>query len=239
MSHGDVSREELAAVFLYMGILEAYESVGKELIGPDMFDRHVLPKMVHYVREFLPEVFSSLSGEADLTKQLKEFIDEFKVRVEDAYRQGTTRDLTTEEVWKLRAAIFGYESAFIEVLGDAAIKDYVFTRMADILVAYLPEQLLDPDVPLDQKLRGLAEYLRRRGFVTYSRVKVRQDEVTVAVNGCAFSEIHDSEAYRNLEVRFCPWGMIGAAIVAAHRQRAASPDKSTFTTRGSVTTIRM
>ena len=56
--HRSQDDQQLEAVFLYMGILDAYEAVGTELIGPNVLDEHVLPRMVYYVQEFLPEIFS-------------------------------------------------------------------------------------------------------------------------------------------------------------------------------------
>jgi hypothetical protein len=224
---------QLEAVFLYMGILDAYEAVGTELIGPNVLDEHVLPRMIYYVQEFLPEVFS----EKPTAEELKAFLSEFHKKVEAAQDTGSTKNLAMEEIWKLRAAIFGYESVFIDILGDAAIKDYVFIRMSDILAAYLPERLLDPNVSLDEKLKGYSSYLKTHGFVKFANAKVGGGIVTVATNGCAFSRIHDSEAYQDLNVRFCPWGMIGSAIISAHEGRGASLQSSFFTTRGSVSEI--
>ena len=72
----------------------------------------------------------------------------------------------------------------------------------------------------------------------FARAKVETDKITVATNGCAFSRIHDSDAYQNLNVRFCPWGMIGSAIIAAHEGRGTTLKSSLFTTRGSVSEIK-
>ncbi len=225
--------QQLEAVFLYMGILDAYEAVGTELIGPNVLDEHVLPRMVYYVQEFLPEIFS----EKPSPEELKTFLSYFHKKVEQAQESGSTEDLTMEEIWKLRAAIFGYESVFIDILGDAAIKDYVFIRMSDILAAYLPEYLLDPNVSLAEKLNGYSKYIQEHKFVKFARTKVDGGKITVATNGCAFSRIHDSEAYQDLNVRFCPWGMIGSAIVSAHEGKGTTLDSSLFTTRGSVSEI--
>jgi len=229
--------QHLEAAFLYRGILDAYDAVGTELIGPNVLDEHVLPRMIYFVREFLPEVFSDKAESSQLISELKTFLTDFHAKVDEAQQKGTTRNLTMQEIWKLRAAIFGYESVFINILGEAAIKDYVFVRMADILASYLPEQLLDPNVPLSQKLRGYSEYISGHGFVKYARVTTRGGKVTVAANYCAFAKIHDSEAYQNLDVRFCPWGMIGSAIVAAHEGKGTLLKSSLFTTRGSVSEI--
>jgi hypothetical protein len=189
--------------------------------------------MIYYVQEFLPEIFS----ERPSAEELKVFLSYFHKKVEIAQETGSTQDLTMEEIWKLRAAIFGYESVFIDILGDAAIKDYVFIRMSDILSAYLPEHLLDPNVSLDEKLSGYSKYLQDHGFVKFARAKVGGKTITVATNGCAFSRIHDSEAYQDLNVRFCPWGMIGSAIISAHEGKETSLQSSLFTTRGSVSEI--
>ena len=229
--------EQLEAVFLYMGILDAYEAVGTELIGPNVLDEHVLPRMVYYVKEFLPEIFSETTTTEELVKDLRTFISYFHKKVEEARDTGSTKGLTMEEIWKLRAAIFGYESVFIDILGEAAIKDYVFIRMADILASYLPEQLLDPSISLDEKLQAFAKYISSHKFVKYARVTSDGGTVKVAANYCAFSRIHDSEAYQDLNVRFCPWGMIGSAIVAAHEGKGTHLKSSLFTTSGSVSEI--
>ncbi|MFX1607111.1 MAG: hypothetical protein ACFFDD_14550 [Promethearchaeota archaeon] len=229
--------QQLEAVFLYLGILDAYNAVGRELIGPNVLDEHVLPRMIYYVQEFLPEIFSQRTTSDALIDELKTFLSDFHKKVDEAQSSGSTEGLTMEEIWKLRAAIFGYESVFIEILGDAAIRDYVFIRMSDILAAYLPEFLLDPNVSLAEKLNGYAKHIHEHGFVKFARAKVDSGKITVATNGCAFSRIHDSEAYQNLNVRFCPWGMIGSAIVSAHEGRGTSLKSSLFTTRGSVSEI--
>ncbi|MFX1485347.1 MAG: hypothetical protein ACFFCP_19410 [Promethearchaeota archaeon] len=197
--------QQLDAVFLYRGILDAYAAVGRELIGPNVLDEHVLPRMVYFVREFLPDVFSDQADSSQLVGELKVFLQEFHDKVDEAHRTGSTKDLTMEEIWKLRAAIFGYESVFIKILGETAIKDYVFVRIADILSAYLPERLLDPGASLSEKLQGYADYISSHGFVKYARVTTSGGKVTVAANNCAFSRIHDSEAYQDLHVRVCPW----------------------------------
>ncbi|MFW9805448.1 MAG: hypothetical protein ACFFFK_01805 [Candidatus Thorarchaeota archaeon] len=231
--HKSRDNQQLEAVFLYMGILDAYEAVGTELIGPNVLEEHVLPRMIYYVQEFLPEIFS----EEPSPEELEVFLNYFHKKVDQARETGSTKDLTMEEIWKLRAAIFGYESVFIDILGAAAIKDYVFIRISDILAAYLPEHLLDPNVSLAEKLAGYSNYIQNHGFVKYARANVIGDKVSVAANGCAFSRIHDSDAYQNLHVRFCPWGMIGSAIVSAHEGRGTKLESSLFTTRGSVSEI--
>ncbi|MHA2378227.1 MAG: hypothetical protein ACXADS_03050 [Candidatus Thorarchaeota archaeon] len=227
----------LDAVFLYMGILDAYEAVGIELIGPDVLDEHVLPRMVYYLEEFLPEIFSGRSDSGELVQELRLFLEDFRERVNRARERGSAEGLTKEDIWKLRAAIFGYESVFIKIVGESAIKNYVLVRISDILSAYLPSSLMDPGVSLKDKLQGFADFLRAHGFVGYARASVGRSGVKIATNKCEYSRIHDSEAYRNLNVRFCPWGMIASAIVAAHEGKETTLQSSTFTTRGSVTEI--
>ncbi len=230
--------DALQAVFVYMGILDAYEAVGAELIGPDAFDEHVLPRMVYYINEFLPELFSDQEDRENLVKEMRAFLEDFKREVHTAMESGSPEGVTMEDIWKLRAAIFGYESVFINILGETAIKNYVFVRMADILSAYLPASLLDSSVPLEQKLRGYADFIKKQGFVKYARVTFDDDRISVAANKCAFARIHDSSAYRDLHVRFCPWGMIASAIVAAHERRETVLESSMFTTSGSISKIR-
>jgi hypothetical protein len=234
---GSSDHTKLDAVFLYMGILDSYEAVGTELIGSNVLDEHVLPRMVYYVKEFLPEIFSARSDVASLTTELKSFLLDFSSRVHSAISSESGEQFSMEEIWKLRAAIFGYESVFIDILGDAAIKDYVFIRMSDILASYLPNSLLDPGIPLKDKLEAYAEYIRSNGFVQYARVNIGKNEITVATNKCEFAKIHDSEAYTNLNVRFCPWGMIASAIIAGHEGTETILKSSVFTTRGSVSEI--
>lgn len=220
-----------------MGILDAYEAVGIELIGANVLDEHVLPRMVYYVKEFLPEIFSDRTDNESLTSELKTFLEDLSSRVHKSQSSGAGAQFTMEEIWKLRAAIFGYESVFIDILGDTAIKDYVFIRMADILASYLPSSLVDPGIPLNEKLQAYVDYIRESGFVEYARVKIGKNEIVVAANKCEFAQIHDSEAYTNLNVRFCPWGMIASAIVAGHQGSETVLKSSIFTTRGSVSEI--
>jgi len=231
------NQPQLEAVFLYRGILDAYDAVGTELIGPNVLDEHVLPRMVYFVKEFLPEIFSKQADSNQLVKDLKIFLNYFHKKVDEAQEKGSLEGLTMDEIWKLRAAIFGYETVFINILGESAIKDYVFVRIADILASYLPENLLDPTITLDSKLKGFANYITEHGFVKYARTSADESKITVAANGCAFARIHDSDAYQNLNVRFCPWGMIGSSIVAAHEGKGSVLKSSVFTTRGSVSEI--
>ncbi|MFW9997243.1 MAG: hypothetical protein ACFFD4_34685 [Candidatus Odinarchaeota archaeon] len=230
-------KNKLEAVFFYMGILDAYEAVGVELIGPDVLEEHVIPRMVYYVKEFLPEIFSEKGDTEKLGDELKVFLTGFKEKVDRAREEKSAKQFTMEEIWELRAAIFGFESVFIDILGETAIKNYVFKRMADILSAYLPEAFTGENVPLKDKLEAYIKYIQEKNFVKYARVTVKGDTVTVVANKCEFAEIHDSDAYRNANTRFCPWGMIGSAILASHVGKESSIDSCVFTTKGSVTKI--
>jgi len=228
----------LDAVLIYSGILDAYEAVGIELIGENVVDEYVIPKMVYYVKEFLPEVFSTRPQ----ASELKTWLDDFKRKIEEARELETGENFTMNEIWELRAAIFGYESVFIDILGEVAIKNYVFKRIADILSAYLPDSFIFEGETtlssLEAKLKAYINYIREKKFVQYANYKIVGESVSITANRCAFSKIHDSEAYRNSNVRFCPWGMIGSAIVASHKGKETNIDSCLFTTRGSVSKIQ-
>lgn len=235
-THSD--KEELEAVFLYMGILDAYEAVGTELIGPNILEERVLPRMGFYVREFLPELYAVRKvGSGDSISDLKAFVLGLGDKVKGARQRKSAQSFTMEEIWKLRAAIFGYESVFIDMLGEAAIKTYVFKRIADILSAYLPQSFTEPDVTLQEKLDAYTSYIRDRSFVGYAQATVRGNRIEVIANRCAFSRIHNSNAYRNAYTRFCPWGMIGSAILTSHEGKETSIDSCVFTTSGSISQI--
>jgi hypothetical protein len=232
----------LDAVFIYGGILDAYEAVGTELIGENVVSDYVIPKMVYYVREFLPEIFSRKSTDQDeLIRELTTWLNEFRGKIEKAREMGTGRNFTMEEIWELRAAIFGYESVFIDILGETAIKNYVFKRIADIISAYLPDSFIyDGETTLttlDAKLNSYMNTIQSKKFVEFAKYQIKDDSVVITANRCAFSKIHDSEAYRKSNVRFCPWGMIGSAIMASHRGKETNIKSCLFTTRGSVSKI--
>ena len=146
-----------------------------------------------------------------------------------------------EEIWELRAAIFGYESVFIDILGEAAIKNYVFKRIADIISAYLPDSFIyegDTELTtLDAKLDSYVKTIQKKKFVDFAKYSMKEDTVQITANRCAFSKIHDSEAYRKSNVRFCPWGMIGSAILASHKGKETTIESCLFTTKGSVSKI--
>ncbi len=242
MSVTNKAEKVLDAVFIYGGILDAYEAVGTELIGENVVSDYVIPKMVYYVREFLPEVFSEISTDQDkLISELETWLNEFRGKIERAREIGTGRDFTMEEIWELRAAIFGYESVFIDILGETAIKNYVFKRIADIISAYLPDSFIyEGDTTLttlDAKLDSFITTIQSKKFVEFAKYKIKDENVIITANRCAFSKIHDSEAYRNANVRFCPWGMIGSAILASHRGKETNIKSCLFTTKGSVSTI--
>ncbi len=193
--------------------------------------------MVYYVREFIPEMVGAQEDHVKLVEELRGFLLDLREKIQDARESGSARDLTMEEIWKLRAAIFGFESVFIKILGEKAIKNYVFSRIADILSAYLPREMTDSSIiDIETKLEYV-NHIRSNGFVKYSRVDREGQSFTIAVNKCAFAKIHDSRAYRDLHVRFCPWAMIASAIVASHTRRETELDSSLFTTSGSVTKI--
>ncbi len=227
----------LDAVFLYFGILEAYDAVASELIGSDVLDEHVLPRAVYYGKEFLPTIFTEEKEEDELVPELKQFFYSFKQKMEQAREEGTGEKFSMEEIWELRALIFAYESVFIEILGEVAIKNYVFKRIGDILGAYLPEIFISEDLSLKNKLEAYAKYLKANKFVGYARASIKDDQVQMAVNKCEFARIHDSEAYRNAYVRFCPWGMIASAIVSSHFGEETSIDDCLFTVKGSVSKV--
>jgi hypothetical protein len=239
-----VSNEILDAVFIYGGILDAYDAVGIELIGENVVSDYVLPKMIYYVREFLPEIFTGdkmTSDPEQLVKEFKDWLDEFKLKIDRARELESGRDFTMEEIWQLRAAIFGYESVFIDILGEAAIKNYVFKRIADILSSYLPASFIyEGDrqlTSLNSKLKAYIKYIKEKRFVSYANYKIQDNQVIVTANRCAFSKIHNSSAYRNANVRFCPWGMIGSAILTSHEGKETTISSCRFTTKGSVSTL--
>jgi hypothetical protein len=231
-----ISRESLEGAFLYMGILDAYEAVGAELIGPNVLEEHVLPRMVYYVREFLPAIFSTRGDTDQLVSELSVFLSQFKGMIDQARETGNV-EFTIEDVWELRAAIFGYESVFLDILGEVAIKNYVFTRIADILSSYLPEAILSHELPLEKKLEAYVNYIQAKKFAGYARFDMKANQVSITTNRCVFSRIHNSDAYRDAKTRFCPWGMIGSAIIASHEGKETTIDSCLFTTTGSITHI--
>jgi hypothetical protein len=234
--------EVLDAVFIYGGILDAYEAVGAELIGENVVEEHVIPKMVYYVKEFLPEIFSTKAQSTkNLSNELYTWLQDFKLKIEKARELESGSIFTMNEIWQLRAAIFGYESVFIDILGEAAIKNYVFKRIADILSSYLPDSFIyegvQPLTSLDEKLTSYINSIKSKKFVEYANYSIKEDRVIITANRCEFSKIHDSEAYRNANVRFCPWGMIGSAILTSHKGKETTIDSCLFTTKGSKSTI--
>ena len=73
--------------------------------------------------------------------------------------------------------------------------------------------------------------------IEFAKYTIKGEAVQITANRCAFSKIHDSEAYRNANVRFCPWGMIGSAIWASHKGKETNIESCLFTTKGSVSKI--
>ncbi|MFX1252763.1 MAG: hypothetical protein ACFFCZ_14245 [Promethearchaeota archaeon] len=231
-------KEELDALFLYIGILDAYAAVGVELIGSDVLEDHVLPKSVYYVQEFLPEIFSDKAKSEQLVSELRTFMTDFSQRIDKARERGSAAGFTMTEIWEIRAIIFGYESVFIDILGEAAIKNYVFKRIADILSSYLPGAFVAEETSLDKKLEAYVDYIQNKKFVGYAQYRLLEDNrVEITANRCAFAKIHDSDAYRNQNTRFCPWGMIGSAIVTSHEGKETSIDSCLFTTKGSISKL--
>lgn len=228
------------AFVLYYGILEAYEAVGLELVGDDIVEKYVVPKMAYYLKNFVPH-FLGNSPEEKSNEFLHELLSRLKEKLELAQSSESTRfDLS--EVWELRAAIFGYESVFIEVLGESVIKNYVFTKISDYLADYLPEVFSLTNMTLEQKFENYIRYLKDSElvqFAEYSLSKVEESfQVQVRTNKCIFARIHDSEAYNDSKVRFCPWGMIGASIIARHEGLETNITKCQFATRGTISDIK-
>ena len=228
------------AVFLYYGILEAYEDVGKELIGPDIIEKYVIKKMAYYLKNFIPD-FSLPSSPEELEKSLLKFLLETNEKIKMALENPDKVSFTNENVWELRAAIFGFESVFIEILGEHVIRDYVFSRIAEILSVYLPNSFTK-DKSLENKLKIYSNYLTDHKLVKFSNftIEIRDEKrsVNFKANKCIFAKIHDSEAYIQAKVRFCPWGMIGSSIVSNHTGKNTTIYDCQFVTRGTITKIR-
>lgn len=224
----------LDAVYFYYGILEAYEIVGEELIGVDVLEEHAVPRMVYYVNNFLPKDYRG-SSDGEMKSQLTSFLSNLKMKVTNQEKFS----ITLQEVWQLRAAIFGYESAFLEILGENVIKNYVLKRIPEILAVYLPEVFSAENKSLDEKLQGFANFLKSQKFVKYANFSSKNGKVKFNVNHCAFANIHDSEAYREKKIRFCPWGMMVLAIVNEHEQKEFPISSSIFATRGTITELKI
>ncbi len=227
------------AVFLYYGILEAYEDVGKELIGPDVIEKHIIKKMVYYINNFIPG-FTLPNTTEELEQSLLKFLSETKEKVTLAFENPDKVIFTNENVWELRAAIFGFESAFIEVLGEHVIRDYVFLRVAEILSVYLPNSFTKEN-NLEDKIKAYANYLTTNELVKFSDYSIEEIKgkliTKFSANKCIFARIHDSEAYMQAKVRFCPWGMIASSIVTSHLGKNTTIKECQFVTRGTITTI--
>lgn len=230
-----MSSSAINAVYLYYGILEGYEVVGQELLGDDVVQNHVVPRMKYYVDNFLPFLFQE-ETDKEIESSLVSFLDELKEKVSN----NQTEDITLNDIWELRAAIFGYESAFIELLGENVIKNYVLGRVSDILTIYLPDIFTSDQMTLSEKLQSFASYLKSKEYVKYANFSISGNKkVRFNVNQCEFSRIHDSEAYKQGKVRFCPWGMIVQAIVNSHELDQFPLKGSIFTTRGTITKLEV
>ena len=224
----------LDAAQFYYGILEAYELVGQELIGPDVLDKQAIPRMIYYVQKFLPKQHQGKSDQ-EMTSEMHEFLNNLKTKVSNQEKF----NLSLNEVWQLRAAIFGYESAFLEILGDNVIKKYVLNRIPEILAVYLPDVFASESTSLETKLDHFAKFLKKEKFVKYANFSVKGGKVKFNVNHCAFSGIHDSEAYRERNTRFCPWGMMALSIVNAHEQKEFPISGTKFATKGTITELKI
>ncbi len=221
------------AIFLYFGILEAYKTVGEELLGEGVVHKQVIPRMGYYIESFLPELQMDNSD-------LKQMVDTLWNKIDRAIENpGTELQMEMEDAWKLRAVIFGFENAFLEILGDQAIKEYVFNKITDYLVHYLPPEITSQNVDLNQKLEMYLDYLKTNGFIKAGKVKIKQNQVEFSANHCAFAKIHDSPAYRDGKTRYCPWGMIANSILVHHNKAPIESTSTRFTTRGSITYLKM
>lgn len=232
-------KSPLEAVFLYYGILEAYEDVGKELIGEDVIEKHVIRKMAYYINQFIKD-FVLPESEGELTQNLLDFLRSTKGKLTKAREDPKNVSFTNENVWELRAAIFGFESTFIEILGEHVIRDYVFSRIAEILTIYLPDTFVGGG-SLEEKLESYTKYLQTHGLVKYAGYDVvskgNKKSIVIRANKCIFAGIHDSDAYKGAMVRFCPWGMIGSAIFTSHHQKKTGIKSCQFVTRGTISYI--
>ncbi len=219
------------AVQLYYAIFEAYLDVGTELIGENVIEEQIVPRMKYYIDAFLPEM-GLTTDEATL------FLLDFKDFLEKAIFDDT-ETITYEDVWKLRAIIFGFENAFLEILGEGAVKKYVLSKIGDYLVSYLPEIFASQGLSLQEKLDVYLDFLKKNKFIKAGKVKEKQGQIQFSSNHCIFAAIHDSVAYRDGKTRFCPWGMIATAIAFNHFQINTSRLETTFTYRGSITNINL
>lgn len=227
----NVDEVSTEAIQLYYAIFEAYLDVGVELLGESVLEDQIVPRMKFYLESFVPE--------ADLSDDdLVEFVNTFKENVEEAIFEGTVR-LTFEDAWKLRAIIFGFENAFLEILGENAVRKYVFPKVAEYLIPYLPDILTKPNVDLKNKLRQFLDYLKTHKFIRAGKIKLKKDGFQFSANHCIFAGIHDSPAYKDGKTRFCPWGMIATAIAAHHQKTIAKNVETKFTYRGSITYLEM
>ena len=94
---------------------------------------------------------------------------------------------------------------------------------------------------MEEKLNSYSSYLTEHKLVKHAGTDIKfvnnKPDVQVRANKCIFSAIHDSEAYQNAEVRFCPWGMIGSAIVNMDQKKNTNIKSCQFVTRGTISRI--
>jgi len=227
------------AVFLYLGILDAYEAIAEDLIGGEVLKEEVAPRMIFYVRNFLPSKIRGMSDDA-IQSQIIDFLDDIRNRVYAIQESDrSNHNISMSEIWELRAAIFGFENVFLDILGEDIIESYVYKRIAEILAVYLPEVFNNPKLNLEEKLKRYSSYLRDNNFVKQANFAYRDDQIQYRVNYCAFSSIHNSSAYLDGKTRFCPWGMIAKAIVASSQLGNHKIRQCKFTTRGSITDLEI
>jgi hypothetical protein len=195
--------------------------------------------MAYYLKQFIPD-FEIPNSQGELEESLLGFLKDTKKKLVEASQNPDEVVFTNENVWELRAAIFGFETVFIEILGEHVIRDYVFSRIAEILTAYLPKSFVNTD-SLDDKLKSYTDYLKDHKLVKYAGYEVtgsgRSKSFKIKANKCIFAQIHDSEAYQKSEIRFCPWGMIGSAIVNMDQKIPTNIKSCQFVTRGTISTI--
>ncbi|MCY3412436.1 MAG: hypothetical protein INQ03_12435 [Candidatus Heimdallarchaeota archaeon] len=224
----------LDAVYFYYGILESYEVVGQELIGESVLEDHVVPRMTYYVKNFLPKLYNKIS-ENEIKTDVISFLTQLKDRIE----VHDTNKIPKQDIWLLRAAIFGYESSFLEILGENVIKQYVLKRIPEILAVYLPEVFTGRDKSLEEKLQQFAEYIKIQNFAKITNFELNNGKIIFSVNKCAFADIHSSDAYLEKKTRFCPWGMMVLAIVNDHQEKEFPIQGTTFVTRGTITELEI
>ncbi len=230
---GTISQDAKSAI--YLARARAREAKGEELIGTDAITEQIIPRMVYYVRNFLPQIMEG-KDDSEIVSQLTDFLKDMKMRMDSP---SLLDEITIGDIWEVRAAIFGYENVFLEVLGVDVIENYVFPRIAEILTLYLPGSFKSESMSLKEKLSEFAEYLKSHNFVRNANYSMKGTGVEFRANYCQFSAIHGSKAYLDGKTRFCPWGMIANSIAAAHFKQTSQIVNCDFTSKGSITKLEM